>query len=280
MKRWAYLLLMIPLILAARGTATNSDLLLRQADAAYRAGDPARAAELYDRAGVRTPEPARATFNLATARYRQAREGRLAALAEAEVNYRACLGHERYRAASLFGLGNCLLLRAETGASLDRAVLLAALDRYAECLADPGCDSDLAASTRYNRARVRLLLLQTPPAEPPGEDPPGDEPDEKKDEPQPKQREDGDPQSGKTDPAPGGSDEGGKETPTDQPKDGADRPGKSLTLTPPPDDEQAAPIARDEAESHLEQAAQRILNELARHRRSKVRPPAAGGKDW
>ena len=91
MRRLLGLLLAVPLVAATPAAREDVDSLLRRADAAYNAGDFERAAALYDRAGVRTTEPARAAYNLATARYRQAKDGQVAALGEAEVNYRACL---------------------------------------------------------------------------------------------------------------------------------------------------------------------------------------------
>jgi tetratricopeptide (TPR) repeat protein len=177
MRRVPWLILALPLVLAAKPTSYDDpETLLRQADAAYEAGRFDRAADLYDRAGVRTTEPARAAFNLATARYRQAKEGQLAALGEAEVNYRACLrpGCE-FRARALYGLGNCLLIRAE-GATLDRATLRAAIDRYTECIAADD-DDGLKADARHNRMKARLLLLQAPPPADGREDEPpqGDE---------------------------------------------------------------------------------------------------------
>src|SRR5262249_32840992 len=154
----------------------DPEALLRQADAAYEAGQAEKAAELYEKAGLRTTWPSRAAFNVATARYKQAKEGNLAALGTAEVNYRACLKDgDEFRARALFGLGNCLLIRATAGATLDRVTLRSAMDRYAECVADPGCGAGLAEDARYNRAKARLLLLQAPPAAEGNEPPPGDD---------------------------------------------------------------------------------------------------------
>ncbi len=67
---------------------------------------------------------------------------------------------------------------------MDRATLRAAMDRYAECLADANCTDELRAQARHNRAKARLLLLQTPPAPEEGSEPPGDEKKDDKDEPE------------------------------------------------------------------------------------------------
>jgi hypothetical protein len=275
MKRWIWLLV-LPLIAAANEAATDPESLLRQGDEAFLSDQPAKAATMYDRASLRTREPARAAFNLATSRYRQARDGTLTTLPEAEVNYRACLENDEYRARALYGLANCLLMRAESGSTLDRAMLKGAIDRYNQCLGDPGCDEELARDARYNRSRARLLLLQAPPPKN-AEQPQGDEPKTNdRDDQQPKKQ---DKDKGDLVPAKDKSKDKGKAVEGPD-KNGTDQPGAGAGLPPVQDDPEAVPLAKEDAERHLELAAKRILEESMHHRRSKGRPTGAGGKDW
>jgi hypothetical protein len=282
MRHVAWLMLALPLVLAAKPTSYDDpDALLRQADAAYESHHFDRAAELYDRAGVRTTEPARAAFNLATARYRQAKDGQPAALGEAEVNYRACLrpGCE-FRARALYGLGNCLLIRA-SGATLDRATLRAAIDRFSECLAAAD-DGSLKADARHNRMKARLLLLQAPaPQEGSQDEPQGDE--KKEDDPDdPHKKNDKDSKTdgnGGLTPAKDKAGKDAKETKTDR-ADGQQASGKSVSLPPIRDSGESMPLAKGDAERYVDEAVRRIRDEAAAYKKSKARPAGAGVKDW
>lgn len=283
MRRWG-LLLALPLVVAAKGASVDPEALARRADAAYRGGEVARAAELYDRAGERTTEPSRAAYNLAAARYRQAREkGHLAALGEAEISYRACLRPgDPYRARALYGLGNCLLLRATSASALDRAALRSAIDRFGECARDRDCDSELRAAARYNRAKARLLLLQAPRAESGGEEPPGDESnkdDDQQPQSKPKDGGKGEPGDGDKKLTPGGAADKVGEQPAEK-KEGEPGPGQGVKLTPPPEDREAPPPAKEDAARHVEMAARRIVEDLAAHKRGKARPAGPGVRDW
>jgi hypothetical protein len=278
-------LLVLALLAAApRGRTTSPESLLRAGDAAYRASDLDRAAELYDQAGVRTIQPSRAAFNLATAKYRLAQEGKLDALADAEVGYRSCLDRgDPYRARALFGLGNCLLRRADSGGPPDRATLRAAIDRFSACLADPNCDEALAEDARYNRARARLLLLQTPP--PPGATDEGESDDKKdKDDENPEGPDGKDnlsgndtgtqPKSTQGTPTNGGTEDGGE---TGDTKQGA---GAGHVLPPVSNSADAPPLPPGDAAEHVERATRRILEEAAAYRRSRGRAAPAGVRDW
>ncbi len=277
-RRWLPLLLVALVAAAPQLRTSDPEALLRAADDAYRANQLDRAAELYERAGVRTTEPSRVAFNVAATKYRQN------SLADAEIGYRSCLEkNDPYRARALFGLGNCLLRRAESSAALDRVTLRSAIDRFTACLADPGCDPALASDARHNRARARLLLLQTPP--PPGaSDESNSEEDPREDRDKPD-----DPQ-GKDDPGgrdPGRGDRKGVEsTPAnggaeDRSETGDTKTGPGRgTLLPPPKDADAPPLPPGDAAEHIERAARRILEDLAAYRRSRARPAAPGVRDW
>jgi hypothetical protein len=288
LSRWSWLFLLVPLLAAApearppHGTS-GPEALLRAGDAAFRANDLDKAAEMYDRAGVRTIEPSRAAFNLATATYRLARGGKVEALADAEVGYGSCLEKgDPYRARALFGLGNCLLLRASSGATLDRAALRAAIDRFSACLADPGCEAALAADARHNRARARLLLLQAPP--PPGTSDEGDsddqkKPDDKDDQP-PSDEENGtEPGPGSPQRSPGTAPGSGAEQTGDR-QEGTTGPGQGGKPPPVSDDPGAAPLSERDAAEHIARAAREILKEARAYRRGKARQAAPGVRDW
>ena len=141
------------------------ETLLRQGDAAYAHGDYTAAAALYEQASDRTTDPGLVTFNLAAAQYQMALASdaeRPRAAREAEQSYRCCIepGSPR-RARALYSLGNALLLRAD---GRDADALKAAVESYNQCLAEPDLDAALADGARHNLERVRLLLLQIPPA--------------------------------------------------------------------------------------------------------------------
>jgi tetratricopeptide (TPR) repeat protein len=285
MRVSSYLLLalLVPALLAARrGTPADAEALVRAGNAAFERGAYAEAVRLYERAEAISTDPRLVAFNLATARYQLAQEGDLRALPAAEEAYRCCLeaGDPR-RARALYGLGNCLLIRASTTRVLDAAALRAAIDRFTLCLRDPGCDADLAADARYNQGRARLLLLQAPPAPGGGEEPSSGADSEKDDTDDPGRKNDargedgmgGDGHPDRATPVgPGGSDVGAR-------PEGKPTPGRGA-LPPVPDRPDAAPLSAPDAAEHLEQAAKKIREELTAHRRARARPVSPGVRDW
>jgi hypothetical protein len=277
-RRWLPAGLLVPLLLGARPPrAADVEALLRAADAAFARGAHAEAAAMYEKAEERSTEPGLAAFNLAAAKLALAREGNPQALGEAEQAYRCCLepGDPR-RPRALFGLGNCLLLRA-AGTALDRLALRQAIDRFTECLRDERCTAELAADARHNRQRARLLLLQAPP-------PPDGAPEEGGDDakPDPPDEKQPDGKGAGTSEEPGnragspGTPQGGPEQPTGA-SQGSPTAGQG-SLPPLADRGEVAPLAPQDALEHLEQATRRILDEMRQHRRSRARP--AGVRDW
>lgn len=278
MCRWLWLGL-LPALLAA-ATAEMEDLV-RKGNAAFHRGDFAAAAQCYQRAQARATDPRLVAFNLATANYYLARAGEPAALGAAEEAYRSCLERDDpRRAEALFGLGNCLLVRGSAG-KLDPLPLRAAIDRYTECLREPGCDARLAADARHNQQRARLLLLQAPPvsAEGPEQDPGGEE--KPRDD-----RLDNDRQNEKQ------RSQGGHELTPDRGNPGAaskDHPGEHPDarpsggrgqLPPIPDQADAPPLSSHDAARHLDGAWRRIHDDLIAHRRARTRASAPGVRDW
>jgi hypothetical protein len=279
-RPWLLAGLLVPLLLGARSKSVpDVEELLRKGNAAFERGAYAEAAALYEKAGDRATEPGLTAFNLATAKYHLARDGNAQALADAELAYRCCLepGDPR-RARALFGLGNCLLLRA-AGTSLDRVALRSAIDRFGECLRDRNCDPQLDADARHNRLRARLLLLQAPPPADNSVDDPGS--DDNRNDPPDSEKDRQDRTMGPGDDrgdSPRSLAPGTAEGPAGA-TEGSSAPG-SGTLPPVPDRSEPAPLAERAALEHLEMATRRILEESREHRRGRARPASSGMRDW
>lgn len=276
-------LLAITLALSLLGAAQPPDpeALLREGNAAFARGDFARAAALYERAEVRATDPGLVAFNLAAAKYRLAEsDGSPQALLEAEQAYRCCVepGNPR-RAAALYGLGNCLLLKA---GDRDAATLKAAIECYDRCLRQASPDEALAADVRYNRERARLALQQllAQSGRPKEDRPSGEDDNPERPDRQPQQSPNGD-----LGPDGQGGTQAGpamvKPGPGQNPVQTDERPpGGQGTLPPVPDRADPAPLSPQDAAAHLEQATRRILEERQAHRRGNVRPPAPTVRDW
>jgi hypothetical protein len=272
------LLVLALLALAPAYPAQDIDALVRASNAAFHAGDLARASALLERAQRLAPDPRLVAFNLATVRYHQARAGESAALAEAEVFYRCCTepGDAR-RAEALLGLGSCLLMRGSSG-RLDALALRAAIDRFTLCRREPGCPPEVARAADWNAQRARLLLLQAPPPSGPSPDePPGDEKAPDPQSPSPPKS----PAEGTGDVRPDQTTKGdanAKSRPTDEPAKRTG-PGKG-SLTPIADQTDAPPLAEPEVAAHLEEAVDSIAKDWLRHRRGRSRPATPGRRDW
>lgn len=276
--------LLTALCLSAAAPAPDWESLARQGDAAFGRGDYAAAADLYEQAADRTTDPRRMAFNLAAARYRQAlgADADRARLAqEAEQSYRCCTqpGDPRM-APALYGLGDALLLKAD---ARDADALKEAVAAYTECLSEENLDGALAEAARHNRERARLLLLQIPPsgARPKEDQPPGDgppKPPSPPDHPPGSQKPGRDPSHGvKPDPngRPIKAGQGDKPVETAEPP-----PPGSGHLPPVPDRADLPPLSAEDAAQHLDQAAQRILQDLKAHRRTKAPAPPSNVRDW
>jgi hypothetical protein len=274
----------IAVALALLGAAPGLDpeALLREGDEAFARGDFARAAALYEKAEVRATDPGLVAFNLAAAKYRLAEaDGSPQALLEAEQAYRCCVepGAPR-RAAALYGLGNCLLLKA---GDRDGATLKAAVECYDRCLREANPDEALADDVRYNRERARLALQQfLAQSGRPKEDRPSGEDDHNPERPDrsPLQNPNGD-----LGPDGQGGTQAGpamvKPGPGQGPVQTDERPpGGQGTLPPVPDRADPAPLSPQDASAHLDIANRRILEERQAHRRGNVRPPAPAVRDW
>jgi Ca-activated chloride channel family protein len=273
------------LIFLGAATITDPQTLMKDGDAAAARGDYATAAALYKKAEERTTEPTEVAYRLAVVKYQLAVEaGGGKDLYEAEELFRCCVGaNNRRRPAALFGLGNCLLLKAK-GRNLDLA--RAAVEAYEQSLQEVGNSDELNADdVRHNLERAKLLALQllAPATRKDEQEPPNAPPDDKK----PPKTSPSDPNpSGANDPTGSGKpDPRGKPLPI-KPENGNKAietpeaaPGAG-NLTPIPDIGEHAPLPPKEALSHLESATKRVLQERQTYRLLKARPVAPGVRDW
>lgn len=275
--------LMTGLTMMSKRPEMEVDTLVRRGNEAFHQKEYASAISYYEAAQARAWDPGLIAFNLATAYYHLAEKGELSHLPSAEIAYRCCLerGDPR-RAQALFGLGNCLLLRGSVE-KLEPASLRAAMDRYTECLNEPGCPEELAERARYNQQRARLLLLQAPfttegraESETHGEDS-----SQEREDPSPMRRERGQPEG---EPEPTSASEKNAQRKTEQQlpegsKPATPTPGQG-TLPPVPDQAEAVPLSSVDAAQHLDRAWQRIREDWTQHRRAQHRSVASGVKDW
>lgn len=282
---WAAGLFVMVLCATAASPAPDWRTLLRQGDAAYERGDYTAAAALYEQAGDRTTDPELVTFDLAAAQYRlalasDADRPRLAQ--EAEQSYRCCIGpDDPRRAPALYGLGNALLLKAD---GRDADTLQAAIAAYEQCLVQANLDVELTDDARHNLEQARLQLLQIAPAgaHPKDEPSTGDGPPKPKpppdETPGSRQNPTHDQTGSKVKPDRNGKAvrpaEGSKPVGTTAPT-----PGEG-NLPPVPDRADLPPLSAEDAERHLELAAERIQEDLKAHRRAKAAAPAANVRDW
>lgn len=264
----------------------SPERLLQEGHRALARGDYERAAALYERAELRSTDPAEAAFYLAGAKYHLAvrGEGVSPELLEAEQLYRCCLDSaDPHRPHALCGLGNCLLLKA---GSSDEGSLRSAIACYDLCLQSAGEDRALASVARHNREKARFLMLQFPPPtrDSRSERPPGDDmhrhwprPEDYRQAMQNPASADGSDGSADLQSTPG-------DATHDQGKDAAknsepSQPGKG-NLPPIPDEVDVPPLAPHVAGEHLELAAKKVSQERQKHHRRDEETAAKGVKDW
>jgi tetratricopeptide (TPR) repeat protein len=286
MKRFASAVVFIAVVSLAAAPVTDTESLLRDGNAAFRRGDYATAADLYERAGLRTTEPALVAFNFAAAKYRAALEsedGRAKNLEEARQYFLCCIAKDDpRRARALHFLGACLLQQALDG---DGGRAAEAVTRLEDALKEPGLDDESVDDARHNLALARLVLAQTPPPPPdsarPPEKPPGD--DTQPSKPRPRERSrpldigmhpNGDRTRGRFDPRTSTGD-----VKTDASRTGNDSRDRQAGGDNTERGPEGAPI--DPADvRYLKDAYERILEERQAHKRNKALPPAPGVKDW
>jgi tetratricopeptide (TPR) repeat protein len=285
----------VALVAAAPGR--DADELTRRGNAAFARGDYARAAGLFERAEERTTDPGRVAFNKAVALHAAEKLG------EAESHYWLCLGDageriqqflrktpakdlpKRLRDAAgprlprvLYNLGNCLVQRSQ---ATDPDLLVEAVVLFDHCVRLKPDDARLVADARHNGELARELLRLCP--RPPKKDQSANESQEDPKKQQPRENPGGNPSEQGGD---GGQEEGGNQR-SEQSPDARDSatateertPGKGNLGTLPDTDELAA-LSPEDAAAHLRQQMQRILGEMAEHRREAGKSISRDVLDW
>jgi Ca-activated chloride channel family protein len=274
-------------VLIAATPARAPEDLIRQGNAAFDHQDYTTAVDRYTAAEERILDPGLVAFNKATALYRLAGQSesagrRLGLYREAELHYRRCLEDAvgSRRAEALYGLGNSLL---QQGANRGAETCLNAVHTYQQCLAQMDLDPGLAADARHNLELAKLLWLQARTnRKERNAEPEDDNNDPMKQRPN---RSDNNP-GGMMEQATGTANpsgekvrtqalEGQQPIKTDQPQP----PGEG-NLPPVPDRDELVAMAPEDATTHLDRAAARVLHERREHQHISARPPSGSVKDW
>jgi hypothetical protein len=274
------LLLLLPaLALVSAGPASvPPDELVRQANDALGRKQYLDALKLYDRAEERATDPGLVAFNEGVAFYRKGD------FAEAEVRFRlarqdATASRQRQLGATYNLAASIVQLPGEG----DPAKLAEAVRLFEECLRHDEIDESLAADARHNLELAKMLWVQAK-ARPAPKERPLDDPEENT-RPQPPKPE--------PVPQPGSGD--GSASPT---KGTADRtpvaaqPGQEPIKTDGqqaagagnlpviPDRDELTPMSREQAEAHLRQAIENVLQERRAYRQRAQKAPSGKVRDW
>lgn len=268
---------------AAVLTAAPGDDLIRRANTAVLAGDPAAADPLYAAAAERTADPGLVAFNTAAIRFGQGRFYDAEVLYARTLDDRACPPARAARA--WFNRGVCLLRRGGEVAAFRSAVAC-----FERCIDSPAADPPLAADARHNLELAKLLWAEAARKAARPENPNAPAPEEQTDPPPP-QRGGAEPD---TTPDPHGKD--GTPTPSDQKvtkqagaqqtKDAGPKAteqanqGASPKLQPLPDDDQVRPLSREATLAYLRQTEERLKRERQLLLRSVAGPDRPGVRDW
>src|SRR5262249_9030392 len=184
------------------------------------------------------------------------------------------------RTFALYGLGTALV---QQGRERGAEVLREAIRAFQACLRQPDLSAELADDARHNLELAKLLALTIPPKS-------GDKPDSQRDEPEEK------PKPPERRPMPdqgmdafgqGKADAVGEKQRArrEQAKDGQQSdegaPGAETSLPPVPDQDELAPMSREDAQEHLRRAVLRVLSEQRAHQKQKrARGSDENGLDW
>jgi tetratricopeptide (TPR) repeat protein len=270
------ILVLLAAAFVGANAATDADALVRQGNAAFERKDYAAAVTLYARAESLAVDPGHVAFNKAAALYQ------LGNFRDAERHYRCAIENasEPRRTNARYGLANSLV---HQGRDLGVATVQEAIDLYELCLRRDDLDPDLATDTRHNLELAKLLWLEARARQ--TERPNDDEPSDPSN-PKPPDQSGPKPQPGGNDSGAGRPDSKGPRVPVKpdagtKPKPTDDQPAPGTgTLPPVPDTAELSPLSPEDAASHLEEAAGRIVRERHAHRVQTVKPAAPGVKDW
>jgi tetratricopeptide (TPR) repeat protein len=262
----------LALLLAGAAPELSPEELVRQGNAAFDREEFAAAVDFYTKAEERITDPGLTAYNKATALYRLHR------FDEAARHYEHCLDEATgaRRATLLYDLGDCRLQQSQ-GTNAER--LRHAIDCFAQALRQDGLADQLRDDARHNLELAKLLWLKArqSPAKPDGSDqpPPKDPPKSPNDKQPPEPKNSADPGPGtKVDPLVGTGAEPdsvkGQKTPISTDKQA---PGKG-PLPPIPDTAERVPMAPEDAATHLQRAAERVLRERRLHQQRSAPAPS------
>ncbi|HEX4607004.1 MAG TPA: tetratricopeptide repeat protein [Urbifossiella sp.] len=263
--------------------AQQPDDLVRRANAAVLAGDPAAAEPLYAAAAERTADPGLVAYNTAAVRFGQGRFYDAEVLYARTLDDRACPPPRVAKA--WFNRGVCLLRRGGEPAAFRSAVAC-----FERCLEAPGADDPLKADARRLLELAKLLWADAARKAARPENPNTPAPEEAPDPPQP-------PPGGlEPDPRPDPNGKDGPPTPADpkltrQPgvlptKDPGAKAaeqaaaGVSPKLQPLANDDTARPLSPEDTRAYLRQTEERLRRERQGLLRAVAGPGRPDVKDW
>jgi tetratricopeptide (TPR) repeat protein len=278
-RRLRPLWLLLPaLALVAAGPASiPPDELVRQANDALSRKQYPEALKLYDRAEERATDPGLVAFNQGVTLYQK---GDYAA---AEVHFRLARQDATGRRQLCSGYNLAASILQEPGEA-DAAKLAEAVRLFEDCSRNDEADERLTADARHNLELAKMLWVQANARPSPRKDnqPKDDEENPKSQPPKPvpaPQPGSGDnsasPTNGNADKTSAAAEAGQEPNKTD----GQQAPGAG-NLPVIPDREELAPMSREDAEAHLRQAIDKVIQEGRAHRQRSQKVPSGKVRDW
>jgi tetratricopeptide (TPR) repeat protein len=278
MQRFRPLGLLLPalVLVAAAPASLPPEELVRQGNSAVGRQQYPDALKLYEQAEDRTTDPGLVAFNEGVAFFLQGN------FVQAETHFRqACQGATGSRQVrATYNLAASLL---RTAGDSDVAKLAEAVALFGDCLRED-TDEGLAADARHNLELAKLLWAQAKARpKPPQEKPPPNDEEQKPQPPTPEPVKQPGEDDGSANPTKGS---GQRANVTPEPgqepikTDGQQAPGENPNLPVIPDREELAPMSREEAEAHLRQAVEAVLQEGRTHRQHKQRVPSGRVRNW
>ncbi len=268
-------LLLLALVAAAPASAPPDELVRRGNDAVGRQ-QYGEALKLYDRAEERATDPGLVAFDEGVAFYQQGN------YAKAEAHFRLALPDAagRRRVCAAYNLAASLV---QVAGDSDAAKLAEAVGLFEECLHGEAADEPLVADARHNLELAKMLWVRAKARPTPHkEKPPQEDENPKPPPPKPEPAKQPGGEDGSASPTKG-SDRGARVTPEEGKEpikaDGQKAPGAG-NLPVIPDRDELAPMSREEAEAHLREAVQKVLQEGRAYRQRSQKMPPAKVRDW
>ena len=263
----------VAVVLVSAAPLPDSDPLVRQGNAAFADGDFEAALRLFEQAERGADDPGLVAFNKGAVLFRLQR------FAESAACFRQTLDDDQApadrRARAQYDLGTALVKQSDGKSAL---LLRRAVSAFRACLGMPDLDADLRANVRHNLELAQLLWLKARADNPDqpdglGEEHPQDRP----------------PNADGSRPDKDGKPDGGKGKPEQGPEGGAEGPGaaqagdkkrvKAGPLLVLPDSDQVVPLPPAEADAHLDQIINRIIQERRSHWQ-RLAAPSVDTRDW